>query len=372
MRITILQGAFLPVPALRGGAIEKAWEALGQQFSREGHEVTHISRLCDGLPRKEKIGFVQHIRVKGADAVQNPLVLKILEFVYVWRARKVLPRADILITHAFWAPILYSQTKHGKIYVHVGRYPKGQFRFYSKASRFQVPSSAIAEAVIKELPLARKKISILPYPLYWEIPDSPSFETRKKIILYLGRIHPEKGILELLKAWGKLTSGEKDGWVIRIRGPWKKEHGGGGKEYKNYLLKKNDSSSEGVEIMEPIFDYREIINELTDASIFVYPSLAEKGETFGLAILEAMSLGCVPLTSSLSCFDELNIRENGFVFDHEASDKILELKDILKRVISGTPKLPSLSESSQEHARAFELHRVADRFLVDFQNVVND
>ena len=54
MRITILQGAFLPVPALRGGAIEKAWESLGQEFSRNGHEVTHVSRLCDGLPESEK------------------------------------------------------------------------------------------------------------------------------------------------------------------------------------------------------------------------------------------------------------------------------------------------------------------------------
>ena len=83
MRITILQGAFLPVPALRGGAIEKAWEALGRSFSEKGHEVTHVSRLCDGLPAEEQIGSVRHFRVKGANAVRNPWILKFLELSYV-------------------------------------------------------------------------------------------------------------------------------------------------------------------------------------------------------------------------------------------------------------------------------------------------
>jgi len=86
MKITILQGAFLPVPALRGGAIEKAWEALGQAFAKQGHEVTHVSRLCDGLPAKEKIGEVRHVRVRGANAVSNSWILKLLEIPYVFRA----------------------------------------------------------------------------------------------------------------------------------------------------------------------------------------------------------------------------------------------------------------------------------------------
>ena len=101
MKITILQGAFLPVPPLRGGAIEKAWQGLGEAFARAGHEVTHISRLCDGLPKEESIDGVRHIRIAGAEACRSPLLLKIREFSYVWRAQKVLPPADILVTHAF-------------------------------------------------------------------------------------------------------------------------------------------------------------------------------------------------------------------------------------------------------------------------------
>ena len=59
----------MPIPAKRGGAIEKAWQLLGEEFVRMGHEVVHISRYCDGLPKEEKINGVQHIRIIGADAV---------------------------------------------------------------------------------------------------------------------------------------------------------------------------------------------------------------------------------------------------------------------------------------------------------------
>ena len=34
MKITIVQGAFLPVPPLMGGAVENIWFALGQDFAR--------------------------------------------------------------------------------------------------------------------------------------------------------------------------------------------------------------------------------------------------------------------------------------------------------------------------------------------------
>ena len=39
MKITIVLGAFFPVPPIKGGAVEKIWFALGQEFARRGHDV---------------------------------------------------------------------------------------------------------------------------------------------------------------------------------------------------------------------------------------------------------------------------------------------------------------------------------------------
>ena len=74
------------MPPIRGGAIEKAWFRLGKAFAREGHEVTHVSRLCDGLPAGDSIEGVSHVRISGFEAPVSSLLLKSREFHYVLRA----------------------------------------------------------------------------------------------------------------------------------------------------------------------------------------------------------------------------------------------------------------------------------------------
>ena len=367
MRITILQGAFLPVPALRGGAIEKAWEALGRSFSQKGHEVTHVSRLCDGLPAEEQIGSVRHLRVKGANAVRNPWILKFLEFSYVMRTRRVLPKADLLITHAFWAPLFLPPEKFGKLYVHVGRYPKGQMRLYRKASRFQVPSEAIAKAVIRELPEREDLISVLPYPLGWNVPESVPLGERPKKILYAGRLHPEKGVAELLDAFGRIPERQRAHWTLRIIGPWRENQGGGGERYLGRLKDMQKKYGPCVEIKEPVFSTSQLMEEYRGARIFAYPSLAEKGETFGLAVLEAMSCGCVPLVSSLACFREfIEASSTGFVFDHRGENCRDSLQSELCETLLNESGQETVSREGRKIAKAFELGEVSDRYLKDF------
>ena len=369
MKITILQGAFLPVPAIRGGAIEKAWERLGREFVKLGHQVTHISRLCDGLPDEEKIEGVHHIRIQGADAVDNSIKLKLFEFPYVWKARRSLPQADVLVTHAFWAPLILPVSSFGKMYVHVGRYPKGQLKFYRKAKRLQAPSSFVAEAVKREVPRAKERVSVVPYPLPWEMHEQDSFVNRPKRMLYLGRLHSEKGVLELVRTWCQLSPGERKEWELRIVGPWKKEQGGGGLEYFNQIRNEIRKGEAKVELIEPIFEESEIIQEYKSSRIFVYPSLAEKGETFGLSILESMSQGCVPLVSSLPCFQDFVSSENGFIFDAKNGRVESNLLQCLKTGIQSEAYLQKFSDKAFEIAKEFEPSKVARLFLDDFKKM---
>ena len=372
MKITILQGAFFPVPAIQGGAIEKAWEALGQAFASAGHNVTHISKRHPGLPDSEYIGAVHHLRVRGFKSVQNPYLLKLKELLYVLKVRSVLPPADILVTHSFWAPLLLPQKKYGKIFVHVGRYPKGQLKFYTKASRFQVPTTAIARAVENEVPGRSNDISILPYPLSWNIDCNYEYAKRPKTILYLGRIHAEKGILELINAFRSIPLADREGWKLLIRGPWRMDQGGGG---KNYLSKINNAIQDcgsQIEILEPTFSSAKLKIELEKTRLFVYPSLAEKGETFGLAVLEAMSCGCVPLVSSLECFQDLVVEnENGYIFDHRSNSLESNLSSALLQSIQETNQNMVFSSRCLKKAKGFELDRLALQYIGDFNNLLS-
>ncbi|MEK9772794.1 MAG: glycosyltransferase family 4 protein [Opitutae bacterium] len=367
MRITILQGAFLPVPPLRGGAIEKAWQALGEAFVRAGHQVTHISRRCDGLPKEEKINGVHHLRIKGGDACSNPLLLKSREIFYVWQARKILPPADILVTHAFWAPILFPQEKFGKIYVHVGRYPKGQMGLYKKATRLQVPSRAVEKAVSKELSVQDDRVLTIPYPLPFADKDIIAVGDRPKCVLYTGRIHPEKGVLELVRAWLRLPEAMQKEWNLRLVGPWRAEQGGGGKDFLRKVLAEGNES---VEIIDPIFEEKELIAEYKKARVFVYPSKAWAGETFGLAVLEAMSCGCVPIVSSLECFaDFMNSGINGIRVKGEPGHLEDSLLNELQNLLNN-PNLEPFSKQAILTAQEYEVDRVAAQFLADFNKLM--
>jgi glycosyltransferase involved in cell wall biosynthesis len=371
VKITILQGAFLPVPPIEGGAIERAWEALGQAFAKAGHNVVHISRRHQELPDEERIGQVHHIRVKGFNSVKNPILLKLKEFFYVMRVKRILPCSDILVTHAFWAPLLLTKEKFGKLYVHVGRYPKGQLKFYIKASRFQVPTKAIALAVKNEIPECLNNISILPYPLNWKVSSYDDYNKRPKRILYLGRIHPEKGILELVNAFKNIPLNDRKDWKLCIRGPWRFEQGGGGDNYLSDVKKITKNCDSRVEIIEPTFSSTELKNDLENTRLFVYPSLAEKGETFGLAVLEAMSCGCVPLVSSLECFQDLVVaKENGYTFDHRANDRVQNLSTILIKAIQSTGENQEFSSRCLLKAKEFELDRLAGKYIKDFNELL--
>ena len=198
-----------------GGAVEKVWSALGQEFARLGHSVTHISRRHAELSIKEWVNGVDCIRIAGFDTPRSILRLKWLDCVYSLRALRLLPEADILVTNTFFLPIFSRDQTRGKVYVHVARFPKGQMFLYSRAARLQTVSRSVADAIVQESPESASKVRVIPYPIVSkDLLARRVGVDRGKHILFVGRVHPEKGVHLLIRAFCALAGRECHGLEV--------------------------------------------------------------------------------------------------------------------------------------------------------------
>lgn len=368
MRITIVQGAFLPVPALRGGAVEKRWYRLAKAFADRGHAVTQISRWCDGLATEEMDQGVYHRRVRGFDTPRSLIHLKMLDLLYSLRVQRVMAQSDVVITNTFWLPMLLRRpSEQGQVVVDFARMPKGQVRFYKHVACIRVNSEAVRQAVVSECASIEPKVRLISNPLPFDPPGEVDMNAKRKVLLYAGRIHPEKGLMLLLQAWRGL-SGLFPDWHLEIAGAHSIKEGGGGEAYLREL---QSISPQGRVIWHgPVHDDSKLKKLYEQASLFVYPSVAEQGETFGLAVLEAMAYGAVPVVSQLDCFNAFMQNDRyGAVFNHRGEGAAHRLSMALEKLMKDGGARHRLAYAAVERAKAFAPDKIADQFLALFNEL---
>ncbi len=371
MKITIIQGAFLPVPPLRGGAVEKMWHLLARKFASLGHEVVHLSRAYPGLPDRQTEDGVRQVRVGGFDMPASLWKLKFLDLIYSRRCARVLEPADIIVTHTFWLPMFPGFCRKGAVYADVQRMPRGQMRFYHRAARLRANSQAVARAIRAEAPGLADRVAVIPNPL----PFPPlsgdrvrPLADRPRVLLFVGRVHPEKGLHVLIEAFQRIDPDLRGSWKVCAVGPWNTAEGGGGEGYVRQL--KQMANDLPVEFTGPVHDPLRLAGHYESAPIFVYPSLAAGGETFGMAPLEAMAHGCVPVVSGLECFrDFIEPGVNGATFDQSGADPAGDLAAELDGLMRAPARCAVLSARAMEVNRTHAPDRIAELFLADFEKL---
>jgi glycosyltransferase involved in cell wall biosynthesis len=161
---------------------------------------------------------------------------------------------------------------------------------------------------------------------YENLPDKSELETLysqvkgKKVILFLGRIHPKKGLDILAKAFGKIAR-IKSNICLLIVGP----------DNNNYQRKIGKIlSSENVldkAVFTGTLTGAKKLASLSGSNVFVLPS---HSEGFGMSILEAMICG-LPVVITKEChFPEVKKMQAGKIINgnvDELAEIILELLD---------------------------------------------
>jgi glycosyltransferase involved in cell wall biosynthesis len=369
LRITIVTGFFLPVPAVEGGATERSWHGLANAFAAAGHSVTFVSRSWPGMASTETVDGISHIRLPGFAHTRRLSVNLVLDFLWGVRVARALPLGDVVICNTIALPVWLRGIKPsaGKVAVVLGRAPKGQVRFYRGVARIYSPSSFVAAQIPQQWAIERTRV--IGNPIDWHLLASQAHQTGKPITLgFAGRLHPEKGLEILIRAACILARREGlPDWRLKIIGPSSVGGGGGGNAWVDGL-KKEASTALGarVEWLPPEFDPKRLAQTYGTMDIFCYPSLAEKGETFGVSIAEAMAAKCACVVSALGCFSDLvTDGRTGLIFDHAKSNSDALLADCLGRLILDADMRKDLALNGQQHALRFDFSKVSRTILDD-------
>ena len=152
-------------------------------------------------------------------------------------------------------------------------------------------------------------IAVIPLGVDFPAPPGALAERNGDLrtVLFLSRIHPMKGLLHLIEAWGNL---KPQGWRVVIAGP--DEHG--------HLAEVQDAiRSHGI---EKDFSYWGTVSGQAKwdlyrlADLFVLPTLSEN---FGLVVAEALGCGVPVITTKGAPWEQLLTEKCGWWIDSGVS-----------------------------------------------------
>jgi glycosyltransferase involved in cell wall biosynthesis len=369
MKITFVSGPFFPVPAVLGGGLEKIQLALAEEMVRLGHSVTLISRTYSDFPPEDITKGVRHLRVPSWDAPRSRLLFRLYDLLYSVRVARVLPESDVTMTNSLFLPVVLPRDRAGRIYVHVARFPKGQMWMYWRAHRIQAVSAVVAKAIANQTPILRDRLSVIPLPIVAALAQLEKLRQRSRTILFVGRIAEEKGIHLLIEAFVRVAQGPLADFTLFIVGPHEVRHGGDGPAYLQRLKVLAAPARNAILFHGLVWDLEDLQKIYETADIFVYPSIAEKGESFGLAPLEAMAAGCRVLVSDLACFREyLEPGRNGVSFDHR-HDAVDGLATALV-ALAAEPNPLAMRTAAVATAGRYLIAPVTELYLNDFARLI--
>lgn len=133
--------------------------------------------------------------------------------------------------------------------------------------------------------------------------------------LFLGRIHPKKGLPLLIEAWRKV---KPEGWKMRVIGPPQDGH--------DNVLKSQVEAAElsGDWAFEPPLEGDEKWKALLEADLLILPS---HSENFGIVVAEALACGTPVITTTGTPWQELTGRRCGWWVDPTVDALASSLKD---------------------------------------------
>lgn len=265
------------------------------------------------------------------------------------------PLCDISARVLSRAGVQYFQTNHGYPLTSVaqGRWPLGPL-FHLYESVFTRPAirqarkvSAVSEYCSANGPLALRRVDTIPNGVedaVLRLGGQPA-NTKKTELLFVGRIHRDKGIDVLLKALERA----RPAWSLSILGP------DGGCLREATELARALGLASRVSFVGPV-SHEEALRRMANAYALVVPSL---NEPFGLVGLEAMALGTLLISSDTGGMNAYANESNSLRF---STGNVTALAALLDRLPLAQDEYEGIVKAGYATAGSMTWSRIAESY----------
>ncbi len=214
---------------------------------------------------------------------------------------------------------------------------------------------ATADSEYKEIRTAGLRAPVCIIPNGVDLPPRvPKPRRARRKLLYLGRIHPKKGLDLLLAAWTAVQDAHGD-WDLYIVGPMDGEYAQSVKRLAD------DLRAARVSFRGPLYGDAKL-QAYRDADLFVLPS---HSENFALTIAEALAAGVPVIATEGTPWSGLKARQAGWWVPQNVSS----LTECLQRAMRmSAPELDSMGANGRHWmASEFSWNSVGAKFVETYE-----
>lgn len=154
----------------------------------------------------------------------------------------------------------------------------------------------------------RAPVAIVPHPVDVprDVPADRGAESSTKTLLFLSRIHPQKGLDRLLESWKTIQDVHRNWRLVVV--------GSGRRPYAQQMRAlATNLKLERVEFTGPLYG-EEKARAYYGADLFVLPT---NGENFGFVVAEALAHGCPCVVSKKAPWEGMANHKAGWWVDHD-------------------------------------------------------
>jgi len=178
----------------------------------------------------------------------------------------------------------------------------------------------------------------------------------EKILLYLGRLSPEKNLEFLLDAFTQIKSEEKNTILAIV---------GGGPEGENLKTQAKKLGIKDAVIFTGPVPYEEVPNYMAAADLFLFPSTTE---TQGLVLVEAMAAGTPVIALDTDVNAEVLEGGGGLIVDPDLEDFV----DAVCRTLSDPSSRNEMRLNAFATAKKYQISTSVDKLVRVYQSVIGD